>query len=57
MSRKRIILITAILFAAAGLVCIALCIFREGENQWLLAFGLLCNSIASLLYCLEKRKK
>lgn len=48
---RKILAIIGIVFAAVGLVCIALCIFRQ-ENQMLLSFGLACSAMAAVLSCI-----
>jgi len=49
--------IFGILLATVAIICIGICIFQEGQNKVLLSVGLLCNSLAFLLYCLTVRKK
>ncbi|KAI4445737.1 hypothetical protein C823_000253 [Eubacterium plexicaudatum ASF492] len=55
MRSKRIMAIIGIIFLTIGLICISVCIFQQG-NKALLAFGLMCNSIAFLLYCINRKK-
>lgn len=55
MRSKRIMAIIGIIFSTIGLICISVCIFQQG-NKALLAFGLMCNSIAFLLYCINRKK-
>ncbi len=51
--------IFGVLLCAVGLICIVICILREGQNQIFLSIGLLCNSLALLIYCfiINKQKK
>ncbi len=51
--------IFGVLLCAVGLICIGICILREGQNQIFLSIGLLCNSLALLIYCfiINKQKK
>lgn len=46
-----------ILLGGISIVCIGICMFREGEPGWLLPAGMLCNSLALFLYCSVIRKK
>ncbi len=55
MRSKRIMAIIGIIFSTIGLICISVCIFQQG-NKALLALGLMCNSIAFLLYCINRKK-
>lgn len=57
MGQKRFLSVIGMVLAIMGLVSISLCIFQQGENQVLLWLGLMCNSIAFLLYCIANRKK
>lgn len=57
MNQKRILSIIGLLVAIVGLVCLALCIFQDGNNQVLLISGLSCNSIAFVINCIANRKK
>lgn len=57
MSQRRFLSMIGLVIAIIGLVSISLCIFQQGENQVLLWLGLMCNSIAFLLYCIANRKK
>ena len=57
MSKKRILLGLGLAFAFVGLICLALCIFQDGNNQTLLNAGLMCNSIAFVINCIANRKK
>jgi len=45
------------LLAVVAIICIGICIFLEGHNKVLLPIGLLCNSLAFLIYCLIIKKK
>ncbi len=56
MGSKRIMAIIGILLSIIGLVCISICIYQQGENRILLPFGLMCNSIALLLCCVNRKK-
>lgn len=56
MRSKRIVAIIGIILSTIGLICISVCIFQQGESKALLAFGLMCNSIAFLLYCINRKK-
>ena len=56
MRSKQIMAIIGIIFSIIGLICISICIFQQSENKALLAFGLMCNSIAFLLYCINRKK-
>lgn len=47
---------TGILLEAVAILCFGLCIFREGQDKAYLAFGLLCNALAFLLYHVSVRK-
>lgn len=49
--------IFGILLAAIAIICIGICIFQEGKNKVLLSIGLLCNSLAFLVFCLTIRKR
>lgn len=53
---KRMISVVGIIFALIGLICICICIYQQGENKLLLPAGLMCNSIAFLLYCINRKK-
>ncbi len=55
MRSKRIMSMIGIIFSTIGLICISVCMFQQG-NKALLAFGLMCNSIAFLLYCINRKK-
>lgn len=57
MNQRRFLSRIGLVIAIIGLVSISLCIFQQGENQVLLWLGLMCNSIAFLLYCIANRKK
>lgn len=57
MSKKRILLLLGITFSLVGLICLALCIFQDGNNQLFLNAGLMCNSIAFVINCIANRKK
>ncbi len=57
MGKKRILYFIGIALAVIGLVCFALCIFYEGNNQLLFSFGIMCNSIAFLISCIARNKK
>lgn len=46
-----------ILFAAAAIVFIGICIFQEGKNKALLSVGLWCNAVAFVIYCIAMRKR
>jgi len=46
-----------ILLAVIAIICIGICIFQEGQNKVLLSIGLLCNSLAFLIYCVTIGKK
>lgn len=46
-----------VLLGVIGLICIGICILREGKNQMFLSVGLLCNSFAILIFCLQTKKK
>lgn len=46
-----------ILLEAVAILCFGLCIFREGQDKAYLAFGLLCNALALLLYHVSTRKR
>jgi len=49
--------IFGILLTAIAIICIGICIFQEGQNKVLLPMGLLCNSLAFLIYWITIRKK
>ena len=55
MGSKRIMDIIGITFSTVGVCIFSVCIFQQG-NKALLAFGLMCNSIAFLLYCINRKK-
>lgn len=56
MRSKQIMAIIGIIFSIIGLICISICIFQQSENKALLAFGLMCNSIAFLLHCINRHQ-
>lgn len=56
MHSKRIMAVIGIIFSTIGLICISVGIFQQGESKALLAFGLMCNSIAFLLHCINRKK-
>lgn len=49
--------IVGMLLAVAAIVCIGICIFQEGQSKALLAFGLSCNALAFVIYCIAMRKR
>lgn len=49
--------IFGILLVVIAISCFSICIYQEGQNKTLLSIGLLCNSLAFLIYCLTIRKK
>ena len=55
MRSKRIMAMIGIIFSTIGLICFSVCIFQQG-NKALLAFGLMCNSIAFLLHCINRHQ-
>lgn len=57
MNKGLILPVIRILLSLTGLVSLAVCIAQPGENQVLLWLGLMCNSIAFILYCIANRKK
>ena len=57
MSKKKILYFIGIALAVIGLVCFAICIFQEGDNQLLFNLGILCNSIAFLISCIARKKR
>ncbi len=57
MSQKRILSVLGLLVAIAGLVCLAIHIFQDKNDQLLLILGLSCNSIAFMINCIANRKK
>ena len=57
MRKKRILWGLALAIAFAGLICLALHIFQDKNNQILLSAGLMCNSIAFVINCIANRKR
>ena len=56
MGRRRVLCIIGILLAVIGIISFTLSIFRQGENQRLLFWGMMCNSISLILYTVNRRK-
>lgn len=57
MSKKRIVYFIGILFAVIAIACFAFSIFGQGDNQMVLSFGFLSNSIALILVMLSRKKE
>lgn len=56
MNKETIAKIIGVLFALLGLICILICIFKEGKSTRFLSIGLACNSIAFIIYCIVYRR-
>ena len=57
MNKGLILPVIRILLSLTGLVSLAVCIAQQGEDKVLLWLGLMCNSIAFILYYIANRKK
>lgn len=57
MMPKRIGAIAGLVLAAAGVLCVALCMFQPGGNQTLMNLGLICTALAFLMSWLLRLKK
>lgn len=57
MTPKRIAAIAGLVLAAAGVLCVALCMFQPGGNQTLMNLGLICTALAFLVSWLLRLKK